>query len=267
LNDKPRREQTEAEAAAEARQDEETAEAVVAAVEAAQRRRRLFSVPQENVIAAAALILSLVMAIINAYYAMRGPEVVVQAPDQVILYRDGEGQNAVLTIAAPLMMINAASAEHGDVLVEAMLQLGESEARYKYQTLAQPIFTEDPGARDKCEVGMRCIVFEDLVVVERNDEIVDIPGGSAKWRYLTFHLVPFTCDGPKAACARYPDFARAVAALEGKPLEMEIVLGFHSDGERRIRCGVPKADLSYLKEVGWTALPCATSSVKGDRLL
>lgn len=252
--------------ALEAKQDEETAEAVVAAVAASQRRGRWLSVPQENVIALAALMLSLVIALINVYYAVRGPEVVVQPADQVILYRDGEGEDAILAIAVPTMMINAASAEHGDVMVEATLSPGDAGDTYRYQTLVNPIFTQDTaGAREKCEVGIRCIVFGDLVLVERSDEIIDIPGGSAKSRYLSFHLTPPNCEGPAAACNRYPDAARAIAGLNGKPLTLKVDLEFHSDGRRVLTCPIEKVDLSYLKDNGWTALACTGGSVKGDR--
>ena len=219
-------------------------------------------------VAAGALMLSLVIATINAYYAMRGPEVVLQPPDQILLYRDGEGEYAVLTVAAPILIINASSAEHGDVMVEATLKAGEHGGRYRYATLVQPIFTEDArAAREKCEVGVRCIVFDDLVVVERTDEIVDVPGGSAKSRYLAFHLVPPNCQGSKAECARFPDYRRSLAAIDNRPFEVEIKVDFHSDGSRTVVCRAPKADLSYLKEVGWTALPCVVADVRGDRLL
>lgn len=252
--------------AIEAKQDEETAEAVVAAVAAVQRRGHWLSVPQENVIAFGALILSLVVALINVYYAVRGPEVVVQPADQIILYRDGEGDAAVLGIAVPVMMINAASSEHGDVMVEATLKPGPDGDAYRYQTLILPIFTEDaPAAREKCEVGTRCIVFGDLVLVERTDEIIDVPGGSAKSRYLSFQLTPPYCEGPRSVCDRYPDFRAAVARLNGKPLTLVVQLDFHSDGRRILTCPVAKLDLTYLLQEGWTALACKGGTVTGDR--
>lgn len=259
--------------AIEAAQDQETAEAVVAAVAASQRQGRWLSVPQENVIALCALVLSLIVATINVYYAMRGPEVVVQQLDQVLLFRDGDladdptkPDSAVLTVAVPLMMINAASAEHGDVMTEATLKLADEGGRYRYQTLVLPIFTQDaPAAREKCEVGTRCIVFDDLVLVERTDEIVDVPGGSAKSRYLSFPLGPFNCEGPEAACALYPHFREALKALDGKPASLTLELDFHSDGKRIITCEAPVTDLSYLRDNGWTALRCEKSEVADHR--
>lgn len=252
--------------AIDARQDEETAEAVVAAVAAVQRRGRWLSVPQENVVAFGALILSLVVALINVYYAVRGPEVVIQPAHQVILYRDGEGDAAILSIAVPVMMINAASADHGDVMVEATLKLGPDGDSYPYQTLVLPIFTQDaPAAREKCEVGTRCIVFGDLVLVERTGEIIDVPGGSAKSRFLSFHLTPPACDGPRPVCDRYPDFRAAVTRLKGKPLTLVVQLDFHSDGKRVLTCKIPRLDLSYLLREGWTALACKGGTVTGDR--
>lgn len=269
---------------ADAVQDRETAEAVVAAVDAARRKkRRWFEVPGENVTALCALILSLIVGAINVFYAMRGPEVVVQKLDSVLLYRDGgaeieaEGElteaqraeadeAAVLTVAVPLMMINAASAEHGDVMVEAMVRMADDGGRYPYQTLVLPIFTQDaPAAREKCEVGTRCIIFPDLVLVERTDEVIDVPGGSAKSRYLAFPLLPFTCKGEAAPCQRYPHFRGALAQIDGKPASITLELDFHADGRRVITCEVDKVDLSYLKDHGWTAMPCARSEVADDR--
>jgi hypothetical protein len=203
---------------------------------------------------------------------MRGPVVVVQPLDQVLLYRDGElvddpnGDEAILGVAVPLMMINAASAEHGDVMTEATLSIGQGGGRYPYATLLLPIFTEDaPAAREKCEVGTRCIAFSDLVMVERTDEIIDIPGGSAKARYLSFHLLPLNCKGAPGPCARYPNFRKAVAALDGKPMSLRLEIDFHSDGRRVLTCEVGKLDLSYLKDNGWTAMRCESGRVSDDR--
>lgn len=269
--------------AAEEVHDRETAEAVVAAVDAARRKRTWLTVPGENVIALAALMLSLVIAAINVYYAVRGPEIVVQPLDSVLLYRDSgiddppdtemteaeraqADEEAVLTIAVPVVMINAASAEHGDVLVEAMVRMADDGGRYPYQTIVLPIFTHDArAAREKCEVGMRCISFDDLVLVERTDEIVDLPGGSAKSRYLAFPLLPFTCKGPEAPCQRFPHFRAGVERLDGKAAPILVELDFHSDGRRTITCKVDKANLSYLRDNGWTALPCAKSEVRDPR--
>jgi len=269
---------------ADALQDRETAEAVVAAVDAARRKKGWFSVPGENVIALCALSLSLVVAGINVYYAMRGPEVVVQPADSVLLYRDGANPDAdedgtvteaerkaadeaaVLAVAVRLSMINAASAEHGDVMTEAMLRVADDGGRYPYQSMVLPIFTEDArAAREKCEVGMRCIVFDDLVLVERTDEIIDVPGGSARARYLSFPLTPYICKGPKKACARYEHFSDAMKALDGKAAPIRLEIDFHSDGKRILTCEVTEADLSYLKDNGWTNLPCAKSEVTDTR--
>jgi len=268
---------------ADAVQDRETAEAVVAAVDAARRKRSWFSVPGENVIALAALMLSLVIAVINVYYAVRGPEVVIQPPDSILLYRDGgydeaadgemteaqkaqADEEAVLTVAVQTVMINAASAEHGDVMTEARIRMAADGGRYPYQTVVLPIFTEDArAAREKCEVGMRCISFDDLVLVERADEIIDVPGGSAKSRYLAFPLMPFLCEGAAAPCKRYPHFREALQALDGKRVAVSLEIDFHSDGRRVISCTVEKANLSYLRDNGWTVLPCANSQVRDTR--
>ena len=227
-------------------------------------RRRWLTVPQENVVAACALVLSLVVASINAFYTLRGPEVVVRPADQVLFYRDGEGEFATLTAAVPLVMINVAGAEHGDVLVEAHLTLAGQRARFRYQTLVLPVFREDAkAARERCAVDVRCTAFDDMLIVERVDELVDVPGGAAKARFLTFSLQTTYCEGPD--CRKFADFDRALAALAGKPGELAVEMEFHGDGKRRLTCDLGELDLSYVTGGGWIAVSCANGRVERSR--
>ena len=58
-----------------------------------------------------------------------GPNIVVLPPEQMLLYRDGEGDKAVLSMAMQLDMINSASGDYGDVMLDASIQPDEPAAR------------------------------------------------------------------------------------------------------------------------------------------
>ena len=47
-------------------------------------------------LALSAFIMSLAVTLISAYYALQGPEVLVRPPQQVLIYRDGEGAQSIL---------------------------------------------------------------------------------------------------------------------------------------------------------------------------
>ena len=75
------------------------------------RRQRFRFAPTlkiEQSLSLAAFVMSLTIAAINAAYALRGAEIAVDPPAQLILYRDGSGEQSVLTAAVRLSMINVA---------------------------------------------------------------------------------------------------------------------------------------------------------------
>jgi hypothetical protein len=92
-------------------------------------------------LALSAFIMSLVVTLISAYYALQGPEVLVRPPEQILLYRDGEGEQSILGFGIRLDMINGAS-DYGDVMLEAEL----SPVSFDYQTVLRPVF---PGSSTK----------------------------------------------------------------------------------------------------------------------
>lgn len=205
----------------------------------------------------AAFILSLTLALINGFYALRGSEVVVQQPDSVLLYRDGEGDQSVLMIAIRTPMINTAAAEHGDVVMETRARLAGDDARFGFQSIVQPVLG---GGEDNsgCELRARCIRLPSLLVVEYPDAIADIAGGTAYVRTFSFALTEGNCSGSDA-CERYGNFASAVDALAGKPLDARFEFELFDDGKRTLICRTAPldADLSgFLADVGWINLPC-----------
>lgn len=218
-------------------------------------------------ISVAAFMMSLTMTLINAFYAARGSELAVQAPEQLLLYRDGEGADSILTAALRTDLINLADG-YGDVLTDASVQIGEDGPEFAYQATANPVFTADAEAvAKKCDLGARCLGLPGLLVIERSDQIIDIPSGAAKVVSLAFPAVGWNCTGGDAACARFATFDDAVAAIAGGPVEVRLTLDFHADGERQILCRAGKPDAQYLSKIGWVSLSCEESEVSGEPLL
>ncbi len=210
----------------------------------------------------AAFILSLTVALIGAYYALRGAEVVVKGPESVLLYRDGDGDQAALVAAIRLSMVNTAAADYGDVLMDATLRPDlRSGETFAYSALVQPVFGGD-SSEGGCDLSARCIRLPQLKVVEYPDTIADLPGRSANVRTLTFVMTRSSCTG-SAACARYGNFASAVAALKDRPLDIAIDLQFNDDGDRSHRCrtaALGAQGVEFLLDVGWITLPCQARS-------
>ena len=214
----------------------------------------------EQTLSLAAFMMSLAITLINAWYAMRGAEVAVDAPEQLILYRDGVGDNSVLTIAARVDLINVASG-YGDVLQRATLALEDGSATLKQQATVRPVFlSESSLPPEDCEVGTRCMRLPGLLLVERSDEILEIPSGAARAYTLAFPAVTWNCSGPKPACARLGSFAGSLAVLQGRAFEAKLTLIFHQDGRRTLTCRSTTPDIAYLAKVGWTAITCSDAS-------
>jgi hypothetical protein len=215
---------------------------------------------------AAGFFLAVTLAMINAFYAMRGSVVVVQPPEQVILYRDGEGDKAVLTFAIRLAMINAADAQHGDVLMDARLSPIAGGPVFRYAGTMKPVFTDTADA-DKCDVGARCVVLPGLLAIEQTDEIIDIPGGTVRGTYLYYPVAEWNCVAgkgkPTSTCPQFADFDTATTTLGQKPLSLRIDVGLFQDGERQVTCTAPAINGAYLKEKGWTTMSCETAKVTG----
>ena len=215
---------------------------------------------------AAGFFLAVTLAVINAFYAMRGSVVVVQPPEQIILYRDGEGEKAVLTFAMRVAMINAADSQHGDVLMDASIAPVTGGPAFRYSGTMKPVFTNDadPG---KCELGARCVVLPGFLGIEQTDEIVDIPGGTVRGTYLYYPLAEWNCKIANAAaskgCANYANFETTLATLSGKSLAVTVSINLFQDGTRNLTCGARAIDVAYLRKTGWMAMSCDKARVTG----
>ena len=213
-----------------------------------------------------AFIMSLAITLINAFYAVQGAEMVVRAPKQVLLYRDGEGADSVLAVTVRTDLINAAGG-YGDVLLEAELKPAPGAPAFDYQGLVNPVFTS--AAEQKaasCELGARCVGLPGLLIVERSDQVIDMPGGAARAINLSFPIADWNCTTQSSACARFGSFDKAVDAIGRGPLDIRIILHFHADGDREILCRGGRINAEYLRKVGWISLSCDDREVSGEGL-
>ena len=210
----------------------------------------------EESLSLAAFVMSLGITLINVYYAMRGSEIAVDPPTQLILYRDGIGEASVLIAAFRVDMINTSDG-YGDVLKGASLSMDGGQARFDYQGTLKTVFANNATERaPACELGARCLQLPGLYVVERSDEILDMPSGAARGPSLSVPLVSWNCVG--GHCDRFETFGKSLRALPVKGLSATIRLRFHSDGERVLHCKTGPLNLSYLQKVGWISLPCGS---------
>lgn len=213
---------------------------------------------------AATFVLALGLALASAFTAFRGPVMVVQPAQQVVLYRDGEGENAVLTMAMRLAMINATDASNGDVVMQARITPTAGGPSFGFAATVKPVFTNDEDAASKCDIGARCIALDGLLAIEREDEILDIPGGSVRAAYLAYPIVDWNCEGNKQACAEYVDFNGVVEKIARSASDFSVKVTFFGDGERTLTCKGRAIDAAYLKSRGWMTVSCDKAAVTGE---
>lgn len=226
------------------------------------RRARLRFAPtlqMEQSLSLAAFIMSLGITLINVYYSMRGSEIAVDQPRQVILYRDGEGAASVLTAAVRIDAMNVADG-YGDVLKDASLSFDAGRTNFDYQGTVKTVFVgESKAASPPCEIGLRCLNLPGLLLIERSDEILDVPSGAARGYQLTFPAVQWNCRGGDQGCARFGTFDDSSRLLNGRDLVIRVRLRFHSDGTRMLECRSARFDSAYLAKVGWASVPCRSA--------
>jgi hypothetical protein len=236
--------------------DEETIEEFVEEARSAWYRRLSIDL--------ATFVLAISLALVNAFYAFRGSVMVVQPPEQVVLYRDGEGDDAVLILAMRLAMINATDPTNGDVVMKAQISPTRGGPSFAFAATVKPVFTNDEDAASKCDIGARCIPLDGLLAIEREDEILDIPGGTVRAPYLAYPIVEWNCEGTAAVCADYADFNSAVTKIAQLPGMFTVKVTFYSDGERTLKCEGRAIDLAYIKSRGWMTVNCDRASVTGE---
>ena len=235
---------------------------------ARKRRRRVRWITQESV-GAAALLLSLSLAGVNAWQALRGSDIVVPIPpDTIILYRDQGPRSASLSMAVRVPLVNRAGADYGDVVTRVHAEIqhaGEREpARFAYTSVVEPIFTDRDAAelRRNCDMHVRCVAGEGFLATERLQALVDLPGGASRDQNFGFWLDGTYCEPQRPPCAAYSDFDSALAALYSAPFTVRIQLEFSSERRREATCSIRinAAQRDFLVRRGWLNLACEPSA-------
>jgi len=227
----------------------------------------------------AAFLLSLGVFFLGGLQAVRGPEIVVLQPREMVLYRDAQSETAdALVIATELAMINTASDAYGDVATSVELTMADFEgAAFAYEASITPTFLrrgEDDRLAD-CPVSSRCILpvgpgspqdgeqpNTRLLVIANQRDLLDVPGGSARANWISFALSD--CTGGTASCEGFSGFSEAVASLrQATSLRTTIDLSFHSDGQKTVICQMRFQDAThreaffdFLEERGWVSFRC-----------
>jgi len=240
-----------------------TPEPETRAEQSRRRRRRRRFVTQESV-GAAALLLSLSLAGVNAFQAIRGPNIVALPPDDLYLYRDAGPNFAALSMAVRVPLVNRASADYGDVVTAVTAELlapgARSGATFAYRSVVEPIFTDrDPRTlASNCDVRVRCVAATGFIAIERAEQLVDLPGGAARDQHFGFTFERPYCTGAVSACAPFEDFEASVAALARTPLTVAVDVNFSGERHRGATCEIHlTADrAAYLRRTGWVTLPC-----------
>ena len=219
----------------------------------------------EVTIGGAAFVLSLSIAGGSFIQFALGPEIDVLPPTQILFYRGGLPNRAVLYAAIRLPMVNKASS-YNDVIVDATLQPFGDQPKLPDDTLVDPVFNdEDDPEQSKahCVQGRRCHHFSRMAISELSDDVVVISGGGAHANYYSFRMF---CRDEKG-CSDFASFDQAVAALEARSRKVTITLTLYSDGIRTITCPIAPIDAKHLRRVGWLSRPCENSSVSGSPVL
>jgi hypothetical protein len=232
-----------------------------------ERRHRRHRRVTEAGVALAALFVSLAVFLVNGALFIRGSEIAVLEPDEIVFYRDAGPNGASLWFAMQTQMINAAAGDYGDVVVNASAAIGPEKGergRFPYMGLVEPIMTlHAEKAAEDCPEAARCIVNTGFYAIQRPRRLLDVPGGSSRSEHLAFMVEEVTCQGDPAFCASLTGFDAALDHLRSRsdPV-IRMNLTFHFDGEQSVVCRLPSdgtrraAIFDYLQEKGWAAVPC-----------
>jgi hypothetical protein len=214
----------------------------------------------EGWVAAAALIISLSTVFTQCYFAIRGPVIETMPVESAIFYRDAGQSGDVLMLALRTTLINTASQDYGDVVKGAALNVPLSngrEIKFAYDGQVHPHFTADSAlGSDSCEADATCVTLRGLKVIDRDERLVSLPGGSSRVDYLAFELSGPSCIGARSDCAMFSSFANAAHALSGRGLRLTIDLTFLKAARRNLRCTTGAINETYLNKVEWTNLEC-----------
>ena len=217
-------------------------------------KRLGIEVTAEAVIAAGAFILALTTALTQLYFAVRGPVISMLPIDTLVLYND----RGVLEAGLHTTMTNSAAADYGDLIEKADLSIAAPSGRrvsFPLDSTAQIHLVDDSQkVVDRCDPTLRCLSFDGLVVVDRNDKLLALPGGGTRADYLTFDL--WNCKGAAVDCAWFRGFDKAAAALDRRSLDARIDFVFHRARDQSLACKTRAVDGARLLKVRWLSFSC-----------
>jgi hypothetical protein len=224
-------------------------------------RRLNLEVTSEAVVAMAALLLSLVTAGTQIWLASSAPQIEALPIDSGVFYWDGNKYGAVLSVALQTTLVNTSSADHGDLVEQATLELHGLGARplvFPLQSLVEPHLVDNPETvAARCDVADRCLSLDGLVVVERFGHLIALPGGGARADYLSFGLTKWLCHGDAQDCKGFTDFFGAARAINARHLALTLNLKFHKATDVTRRCTLEGViDVARLQRHKWISFGC-----------
>jgi hypothetical protein len=241
--------------------DDERQNRDIASTRRALRRLNL-EITAEAVVAMAALILSLVTALTQIWLTASPPKISALPVEDGLFYWDGNKYGAVLAVAVQSTLINTSSADHGDLVEKATLDIrvaGLRTVSFPLQSLIEPHLVDDPETVSaRCAVVDRCLSLDGLVVVEPFGHLIALPGGGARSDYLSFALTKWSCKGSGNDCAKFMNFAAAADALNKRPLALRLNLKFRTAAPITLQCTLPVAiDGARLQRHRWISFGCS----------
>lgn len=223
-------------------------------------------------VALAALLVSLTVLGVNFYTYRRGSEMVVLQPEQIVFYRepDGQGGPGSLWLAVQVQMVNAAR-DHGDVVVRASAQVDGRTRRggaFAFNAMVEPVLTSNVNrALQNCPEAARCLPATGFYVIERPKRLLDVPGGSSRTEFMAFQLEAVNCKSEgDGACLQFSDYPTAMAFLRGQQTaDFLFDIEFQFDGTKTMQCALPSdpvgraAIFDYIDRKGWAMPACQES--------
>jgi hypothetical protein len=214
----------------------------------------------QTVVAASAFLLSLSIALVQVWLALRGPVISARPIDRAIVYRDSTGSGAAMEMAVRLTLFNSAAGDYGDLVERAVLQLrasGMGDVAFPFESTVQAHMVDDPKhAPDRCDVDSQCLALGSLVIVDHGNRLIAVPGGQARSDFLAFGLTQSGCRGAAADCAHFRDFDTAAGWLDGKPVTAVLQLTFHRSHRRALPCTSQPLRPGYLQRNQWISFAC-----------
>lgn len=212
-------------------------------------------------ISLSAFVMSATATFISAFHALRGPEIEVRPPKQIVIYTNKTGLAPVSTMVLSIDIIND-SPDHGDVLLDSSLRLGDADAIYPSNGTARFAPGADMG---KCSFGASCAPVLGFLIETTQDTLIELPKGSARTITLSFPVDADSCSGRR--CSDFATSDKLMSAMSSGSVVFKVQLDFHGDGNRTVVCATRRLDMSYLRRNGLTSTSCETASISDPPVL